>query len=248
MTWQEPVSPLPTLGPEIAKHIPGWKFYAHKHQEHNSYSFYLIPEDTAVSSKLEYVWMGMGIYLHADIRANKLRISGHWPHSPTGQTFDPECVWVGGEKLSCEGIGCSLDKEPQKIAADILRRVWVGGEKLSCEGIGCSLDKEPQKIAADILRRFLPKYQEVYPKCLAYMNETVNGQDRQFEVAKELADFVMDTPYEHNKAHVAFYFSDLYGHIDVNHGGDTGTCELRGSITLIKAALEAIKKANGFKK
>jgi hypothetical protein len=205
-------NPLPELGPLIAACIPGWKFYAHQHDEYKDcYTFFLIPDDTIPQpSRLPYTWIGKAIHLSADTYHNKLKIFGYWPYTKNGQEFRP----------------CN---------------VWENGEHLECDGIGCSLDKDPKKIAADILRRFLPKYEETYPKCVASMEQDLAARDIQGQVVQEIGNLVNGKP---NKNQVRFSCDDLYGHVDVNHGGKTGTMEIRGSIALIKVALEAIK-ANG---
>jgi len=97
---------LSTIGPDIAKHLPGWR-----HVELEEYqTSYLVPDGQ------EWTRGGMSIHLQADTYHKRIHISGSWPYSDHGCTTPRD---VGAESPS---ITVSLDKDPKKIAADIQRR------------------------------------------------------------------------------------------------------------------------------
>ena len=93
---------LATIGPAIAKHLPGWK-YVHLEEYHAAY---LIPENTT------WKRYELAIHLSADTYKKRIHVSGCWPVGVTPRDIREESP----------SINVGLDRDPKRIAADIQRR------------------------------------------------------------------------------------------------------------------------------
>ncbi len=156
----------------------------------------------------------------------------------------------------CQGIGLDADNGrvivhghwPHGRADSGWRACGPSDIREESPTITVSARRPPEKIAAEITRRFLPEYQRIYVLLDQYLTAQVNGEQRQREVTAEFAEIMGDRPHKQRPAHASWFGEDCYGHVDINHGGETGTLELRGNVDILKAALIAAGKAGAFRK
>ena len=98
---------LAAIGPEIAHYMPGWGYVC----EEDGWGSYLVPGNQKRQPN------DLAIHLGVDTYKKRINVSGSWPK---GQS--PRDLWVDNKQQESPSISCGLDRDPKKIAADILRR------------------------------------------------------------------------------------------------------------------------------
>lgn len=111
---------LATIGPAIARNLPGWKYHYHVLQGDTWGQSMLLPIEAGTWHRGE-----MAIHLHADTYKKRINISGAYPFRSEGGEWShctPGDVYVDGKRLESPSISVGIGIDPKKIAADINRR------------------------------------------------------------------------------------------------------------------------------
>lgn len=98
---------LATIGPAIAKHLTGWRYVT----EEPGWGHYLLCKPGKRQRG------DFAIHLSVDTYKKRIRVSGNWPE---GQS--PCDLWIDNKRQESPSIFVGLDRDPAKIAADMLRR------------------------------------------------------------------------------------------------------------------------------
>ncbi len=178
---------LNTIGPAIAKHLPGWRYCQ------TDRGYFLIPSGVPGSNYSPWRNHCQGMWLNID--NGRLIVSGVWPHGPADSGW--RAIGPSDAREGDPRITVSAGRSPEKIAADILRRFLPEYQRIyatlqTCLDKNVNGERRQYEVAAEFAaimgdRQQRPAHASWFGKdCYGYVGVNHGGETGKLEIRGDI--------------------------------------------------------------